>query len=361
MASVLFLTWDGGGSAMPVLAIARVLHERGHRVHVLGHRRQAQAFMERGVPFTAYPRGGAFRLTATPANLIALMRHRDMARDVDEHLDRNPVDLVVGDPLLLSTLGVLRRRGQRYALLEPTVDTLLRMRLRQTGAVFSVFGLPVRRLLDGASAVVVASARELDAGAGPDAQHVGPMLHAVPTTAASPRLLVSLSTFRFPHLVRTWQRLLDALGEIDVPAVATLGGALDQSEVRAPSNVELRAWGDHGALMAASTAAVTHGGHGTTIAALAHGLPVLVVPLDMNSDQPGIGRIVERLGVGIALPRSASKIRLHAALEQLLHDDGLHQRARALGGRIRQYGGREAGAAALIRAANRFENDAATE
>lgn len=351
MTRFLFLTWDGGGSSAPVAAIARELIAQGHEVRVLGHLGQAAMFERAEVPFAAYPRAGGFTLTGSPSNLFTLMRDPEATRDVDEELDARPADLVVADPLLLSTLKTLRRREQRYALLEPTVDTLLRMRLRSSGALLAPFGLPVRKLLAGAAGVVVASVAELDAGAGADATHVGPMMRASAANPSEPAVLISLSTFRFPHLLGTWQSLMDAVADLPARVVGTTGPSLAPEELAAPPNVELHAWGDHAELMAGAQAAVTHGGHGTTLAALAHGLPVLVVPLDATSDQPGIGRIVEKLGVGIALSRKASASRMRAAIERLLSDEALRARAAEVGTRIREYGGPQAGAEALLRVA----------
>ncbi|MCW4465153.1 glycosyltransferase [Glutamicibacter sp. MNS18] len=351
MASFLFLTWNGGGATVPVTAIAGELLRRGHHVRVLGHSVQEPQFAEAGIPFAAYPRAGGFEVKATPLNLLTLTLDRRAARDVDDELSERPVDLVVGDVLLLSTLKTLYRRGQRYALLESTTDTLMRVRLRRFGRVLWFLGLPVRKILDGADTVVVASVAELDPKAEADAEHVGPMVAAVEARSVRPTLLMSLSTFPFPRLKDSWQRLLNAVDGVSARVIATTGPSLDPAELDAPPNVELHGWADHAELMVQATAVVTHGGHGTTIAALAHGVPVLVLPLDTGSDQPGIGRIVAQAGVGIALPPGASAERLQAAVERLLHDEGLRQRARELGERIRSYGGRRTGAELLIRAA----------
>lgn len=353
MADFLFLTWNGGGTTVPVRAIARELLRAGHGVRVLGHAVQAEQFARDGIPFAPYPRAGGFEVGTSPGRLMALMRDRDAARDVDDELDARPVDLVVGDLLLTSTLAALLRRGQRYALLESTADTLLRTRMRPLGGLLGLFGLPVRRVIDGADAVVVASVAELDPRAGADAVHVGAMVPARAARAAEPTVLLSLSTFPFPHLVDTWCRLLAAVDGLPVRVIGTTGPALDPSTLDAPANVELRGWADHSEVMPGVSAAVTHGGHGTTIAALAHGIPVLVLPLDATSDQPGIGRIVARAGVGIALSRRATPVRMRAAIERLLHDDDLRRRAADLGERIRAYGGPAAGADALVRVAER--------
>lgn len=353
MASFLFLTWNGGGTTVPVRAIASELLGRGHSVRVLGHSSQVAMFAEAGLPFAPYPRAGGFEVGPSPLKLLALTRDPEAARDVDEELDARPVDLVVGDPLLLSTLKAVHRRAQRYVLLEPTPDTLLRVRLRRVGGVLTPFGLPVRKILDGAKAVVVASAAELDPRAGDDALHIGPMVRAVAARAVEPTVLISLSTFPFPHLVPTWQRILDAVVGLPVRVIATTGPSLDPAELDAPSNAELHAWVDHAELMREVSAVITHGGHGTTIAALAHGVPVLVIPLDLNSDQPGIGRIVEQVGVGIALSRRSSASRMREAVARLIRDDGMRERAGELGETIRGYGGSRAGADALIRIGER--------
>lgn len=95
------------------------------------------------------------------------------ARDVGVELDARPADLVVGDPLLLSTLQTLRKRGQPYALLEPTTDSLMRGRLQRLGKILWLRGLPVRRLLGGAEAIVAASAPELEEQVSRDVSHTG--------------------------------------------------------------------------------------------------------------------------------------------------------------------------------------------
>ena len=50
--------------------------------------------------------------------------------------------------------------------------------------------------------------------------------------------------------------------------------------------------------MARASAAITHGGFGTTMAALTHGVPVVSIPV--NGDQPVNARRCADLGVGLA-------------------------------------------------------------
>ena len=102
----------------------------------------------------------------------------------------------------------------------------------------------------------------------------------------------------------------------------------------------------HGWLFARVAAVVHHGGAGTTGAALAAGVPNVVVPF--TADQGFWGHRVASLGAGprpIPLPRLTVD-RLTHALDQALHDNGMQSRARALGERIRS----EDGIAVAIRA-----------
>jgi UDP:flavonoid glycosyltransferase YjiC (YdhE family) len=80
---------------------------------------------------------------------------------------------------------------------------------------------------------------------------------------------------------------------------------------------------------------VSHGGHGTTMRALAHDLPLVVVPMHSYVDQVMVGRTVERAGAGRVVPRKAGVDALVPAIADLLAD-GPHRRAAAgLGASIR--------------------------
>ena len=72
----------------------------------------------------------------------------------------------------------------------------------------------------------------------------------------------------------------------------------------------------HDELLPRASLLVGHGGHGTTLAALAHGVPVLALPLDATSDQPRMGRAVARAGVGVTMSRRAEPAEIRRAIEQ---------------------------------------------
>jgi UDP:flavonoid glycosyltransferase YjiC (YdhE family) len=80
---------------------------------------------------------------------------------------------------------------------------------------------------------------------------------------------------------------------------------------------------------------VHHGGAGTTAAGLRAGVPTQVVPF--FGDQPFWGRRVAALGAGPPpIPQRRLTVdRLAAAIERLVGDEGIRQRAAELGARIR--------------------------
>ncbi|HET7823614.1 MAG TPA: nucleotide disphospho-sugar-binding domain-containing protein, partial [Ornithinibacter sp.] len=103
----------------------------------------------------------------------------------------------------------------------------------------------------------------------------------------------------------------------------------------------------HAELMARSTVLVGHGGHGTTMQALAHDLPVLVLPMDDKTDQPLVGRSLERAGAGRVLARTASVDAIARAVGALLADGPHRTSAAGLGALVRAAAGARGGADAV--------------
>jgi len=95
---------------------------------------------------------------------------------------------------------------------------------------------------------------------------------------------------------------------------------------------------------------IGHGGHSTTMRALAHDLPLLVMPMHPLLDQPMVGKTVAAAGAGELVAKKASADELRPAITRLLAD-GPHRAAAArLGAAIRAARGTET-AADLVLAA----------
>jgi UDP:flavonoid glycosyltransferase YjiC (YdhE family) len=79
-------------------------------------------------------------------------------------------------------------------------------------------------------------------------------------------------------------------------------------------------------VMPHAAAMVGHGGSGSTLMAMAAGVPLAVVPF--FADQPKNAERIAELGAGIALPRGAAAIpQLPEAIGALLHDRTYQRRA----------------------------------
>lgn len=123
--------------------------------------------------------------------------------------------------------------------------------------------------------------------------------------------------------------------------LATGGGALGSASSSA--HIHLIGGAPHDRLLPLASAAIHHGGAGTTAASLRAGLPTAIMPF--FGDQPFWARRVQQLGVGPApLDRKRLTVDAVAATLAAMDDPGMRQRAAAIGTEIR----REDGVAAAI-------------
>ena len=134
--------------------------------------------------------------------------------------------------------------------------------------------------------------------------------------ARRPLVLLSFSTTVMQGQEALIQRVCDAIAGQAVDAILTLGPAVSAEAIRSPRNIEATLYADHDQLLPRCAAVVTHGGVGTTLRALAHGKPLLLLPLGRDQ-QFNAGRVVE-LGAGISLPLEASPGEIASALVELL-------------------------------------------
>jgi UDP:flavonoid glycosyltransferase YjiC (YdhE family) len=158
-------------------------------------------------------------------------------------------------------------------------------------------------------------------------RHVGPALeteaHARPLKlpygwkGSIPLVLVSFSTDPLQMSLDLIQRSLDALGQLEVRVVATVGTSFDIRKLTSPPNVLIVDAADHELLMAKAALVITHGGHGTVMRALKHGVPMIVMP-GVAPDQVPNGKMVEELGAGRVLAQDAASEAIGALARELL-------------------------------------------
>ena len=352
MSNVLFITWDGGGNVPPALGIAAELQLRGHRVRVMGHPVQHAEVKGMGLDFTAFHTARHFTAidNSTPIDYLGVFGDRAMGRDVVEEMRREPADLLVIDCILFGVMEAVAAQGVPYVVLEHMYDAyLVRRWLRgPMGIGMAVKRIPTRKLLNAAAARLVACIPELDpSGSRPrprNLHYTGPVVAGVSAAPTEPTVLVSLSTVNFPGQARAMQNILDALGTLDVRSIATVGASIGIENLAAPPNVELRGFVPHTELLPTVSMVIGHGGHATTMVALAHDLPVLVMPMHPMLDQKMVGQSLVDAGAGRLLSKNAKPAVIAAMVGELI-SEGPHRAAAArLGAAIRATTGALAGA-----------------
>jgi UDP:flavonoid glycosyltransferase YjiC (YdhE family) len=126
---------------------------------------------------------------------------------------------------------------------------------------------------------------------------------------------------------------MEAVADLPVRVLLTVGHGADLDAFPlAPANVRVERWVPQADVLAHATAVVCHGGSGSTLGALAAGLPLVMVPL--FADQPHNARRVGAVGAGITVP-SPSPGAIQAALVSVLEDPSYRSAARGLAAEMR--------------------------
>jgi UDP:flavonoid glycosyltransferase YjiC (YdhE family) len=119
--------------------------------------------------------------------------------------------------------------------------------------------------------------------------------------------------------------VLAASAELPARVLLTVGYEFDLDGLGpAPPNVHVERWVAQARVFGQASAVVTHGGSGTTLGALAAGLPLVVVPL--FADQPDNARRVAAVGAGVVAEPGG----IRAAIETVLAEAKLGRAAQRL-------------------------------
>lgn len=337
-------------------------------------------------PATALVRDGEwpdpFAVMAAWAERIFITPSEAYARDLIEVMTVRPADVLVASDLLFGSMLAGEVAQIPTAVLAPNVslsplpghppfgpgflpatsaadherdravagavEELWNGFLPQLNAARAALGLtPLTRVLDQMRAAdlhLLATSAAFDfpvAGLPEDVRYIGPMLRE-PSWAASspeafegaagPRVLVSFSTTEQGQGA-VLARLVDVLGTLPVEAVVTLGDMLEASDLPAHPNVRIVASASHEAILPRATLAITHGGHGTTLRALRHGVPLLVLP--MGRDQNENAARVEYHGAGLRLDPASDTGTIAAAICRLIDQPAFAQNARRMADALR--------------------------
>lgn len=112
--------------------------------------------------------------------------------------------------------------------------------------------------------------------------------------------------------------------------LVTIGRGGDSADLGPlPDNVRVETFVPQAEVLPHCAAVVCHGGSGTVLAALAHGIPLVCVP--QGADQFVNAANVERVGAGTSIGASeATQPALCAAIDHVLHSPGPRRAAMML-------------------------------
>ena len=137
-------------------------------------------------------------------------------------------------------------------------------------------------------------------------------------------------TGSLPPFAGAFREALDALAELDVRVLMTVGRTFDIAALGpVPANARVEQWLPQQAVLEQAAAMLGHGGFGTTMGALAAGVPQVVVPL-FSFDQIVNGEHVAAVGAGLTVERGPTSVAQAAALVPGLLDDPAYTAAAQL-------------------------------
>lgn len=140
---------------------------------------------------------------------------------------------------------------------------------------------------------------------------------------AGPVVYVTLGTiYGAADLLRS---VIAGLARHRLPVLVATGPSVDPAELGPlPDSVTVRTWVPQAALWPRIEIAVHHGGSGTVLGALAHGVRQLIIP--QAADQPANARAIAQAGAGLFLrPADVTADSVAANVAQLLEDPSFQE------------------------------------
>ncbi len=160
-----------------------------------------------------------------------------------------------------------------------------------------------------------------------------------------PLVYATIGTVQSVYQSTFFATLFAAARGLAADVVVTTGGNLSNLPTP-PENVRVERYVPNSIIIPKAQIVLHHGGVSSTLGALLHGKPAVVVPF--ADDQPDNAQRMRWLGAGAAVdPYKVSSTALRGAIETALTSDTMRARAAALGQSLQQYDAGGTGAALL--------------
>jgi MGT family glycosyltransferase len=358
----LVVIWDGGGNVMPAAALTAALVDHGHDVRVIGPVVLQDRFERAGARYRPFQRAQPPHLKEADVsedNLLGWTRYVSGRRLADEVLDElrsEPTDAAVVDAFLSAGLAAAEKAGVPsvalvHVLYAPAIAgplatqwdptrAMVENTRRHLGVAEIDPGAPLMAgLWSRCPIVLVCAPQTFDFPSDhlpANARYVGPILEgpkASPWRPGGGRVLVSFSTTAMRQ-GDVLQRTLDALADVEVEVVCTLGG-VPVDGLSPPPNASISDWISHRELLPQTDVVVTHAGLSTVMTALASGVPMVCMP--MGRDQPLNAQRVATLGLGVELSAASTSTAIREAVEDVLNNLSFRRHAKSMADDIAAY------------------------
>jgi UDP:flavonoid glycosyltransferase YjiC (YdhE family) len=368
-ANVLMVTWDGAGNIPPELALCGALVDAGHNVHVFTHDSLKKRVETIGASFVPIRQAGQIDthdVTSEEESLQKLMENvflcDGLLADLDAAIDKLSPNAVIVDSMMLLPLALAKQRNI------PTIGFHHTLANFVLGGLFDLWSAAMKEPFDAilnnrglstyekpilaltaADAILTSTYAEFDSfgDSVPDPWvHIGPLKRDTPAKKngpsrrfpAKPLIVVSLST-SFMNQRELIQKLVDALSGLEVEGLVTTGPAISARDLVLPENVSAVEFIPHEEVLPFADLLITHAGHGTVMAGVTFGTPMLCVP--MGRDQPLVAQRASDLGLAHICQPDASAATITDVISAALQDTEMTENARRFSERVKSHPGIE--------------------
>jgi UDP:flavonoid glycosyltransferase YjiC (YdhE family) len=336
---VLFTFAGGSGHLEPLVPIARAVRDAWHTVAFSGRSAVAGRVRELGFEmFVTGPPGPEAPSTRTPLLEVDLEREarvlregfagriaRERAAGVLKVCGEWRPDLLVCGEVDFGAMVAAERAGKAFATVlitatgafarsEVVAEPLDALRAEHDLPPDPGLAMPGRHLV---LSPFPPGLRPLAPNA-----HAFRVSHAERPSPDAMTVYFTLGTIFNLESGDLFERVLEGLRQLPIDVVATVGRNLDPAELGPqPANVRIERYLPHAELLPRCRAVVSHGGSGSILGALAHGVPSVLLP--MGADQPQNAARCKELGVARVLDAvSATPETVRDAVADVLSDPG---------------------------------------
>jgi UDP:flavonoid glycosyltransferase YjiC (YdhE family) len=310
---VLFAFAGGSGHLEPLVPIARAVRDAGHAVAFSGRSAVAQRVRELGFAmFVTGPPGPEAPSTRTPLLEVDLEREAQVLREgfagriareraagvLQVCGDWGPSLIVCGEVDFGAMIAAERAGLPCATVLLSATETFIRAGVvaEPLDALRAQHGLT----LDAPCEPLVLSPFPRRLRPLPPRAHAFRAVDATRPAQDATTIYLTLGTIFNLESGDLFERMIEGLRELPVDVVATVSRNLDPAELGPqPAKVRIERYLPQADVLPRCRAVVSHGGSGSILGALAHGLPSVLLP--MGADQPQNAARCEELGVARVL------------------------------------------------------------